>query len=72
METKYTILTKIISSLNQIQVSGANNLNNLLFAIKASSNLVDILKEEDAAVQKELEKVSTTESTIEATKPEDI
>lgn len=72
METKYTLLTKIISSLNQIQVSGANNLNNLLFAIKASSNLVDILKEEDAAVQKELEKVSTTESTIEATKPEDI
>lgn len=71
METKYTLLTKIISSLNQIQVSGANNLNNLLFAIKASSNLVDILKEEDAAVQKELEKVSTTESTIEATKPED-
>lgn len=71
METKYTLLTKIISSLNQIQVSGANNLNNLLFAIKASSNLVDILKEEDAAVQKELEKVSTTESTIEVIKPED-
>lgn len=72
METKYTLLTKIISSLNQIQVSGANNLNNLLFAIKASSNLVDILKEEDAAVQKELEKVSTTESTTEPKTPEDI
>lgn len=72
METKYTLLTKIISSLNQIQVSGANNLNNLLFAIKASSNLVDILKEEDAAVQKELEKVSTTESTTEPETPEDI
>ncbi len=57
-------LTKVINSLNRIQVSGASNLMHLLGSIQGVTNVVELMRLESQR--------STTESTIEATKPEDI